>query len=280
MYRKWGRTKPPVGATIDWGHPLAQGLAGCWLLNEGSGGVLTDLANKATGVLTGSPSWQSGRLGGPVLRFNAANYVSMGNVLGFDRFDKFSVSVWFRTTTATADRLLMSKRNNSSPFQAYYINLNPSSTAAGTVRWDLVNGAANFARMDSSRAVYNDGRWHHVVGTTDGSGNTGGMRLYLDGQSVGVTIGNSLNASIVTTAPLQLSGSQGNNFTFDGDADDFQIWNRVLTPTDVRQLYQEPFAMIRSPRAVQYFVPQAAPPPGNFNAGRVQHGVVIGGGCL
>ena len=37
------RIKPPLGSYIDWSHPLAEGLVGCWLFNEGSGRATCNL---------------------------------------------------------------------------------------------------------------------------------------------------------------------------------------------------------------------------------------------
>lgn len=53
------------------------------------------------------------------------------------------------------------------------------------------------------------------------------------------------------------------------------MWNRRLSQREISWLHEEPFAMIRSPRSISYFVPAQA-----FNPGWVQPGVVIGGGCI
>ena len=33
----WSTEKLPLCSQINWGHPLSQGLVGCWLMNEGGG---------------------------------------------------------------------------------------------------------------------------------------------------------------------------------------------------------------------------------------------------
>ena len=42
--KRW-TVKPPIGAQINWGHPLANGLLSCFLFNEGGGLTVGDLAN-------------------------------------------------------------------------------------------------------------------------------------------------------------------------------------------------------------------------------------------
>ena len=80
---KWLQ-KPPLGVGLDFTHPLAQGLVGCWLFNEGSGDKVNDLSgNGNVGTLqnmafpsTVVSGWNPGK-DGPALAFNAgaSNYV-------------------------------------------------------------------------------------------------------------------------------------------------------------------------------------------------------------
>jgi hypothetical protein len=51
--RLW--STPPLGSQVDWSHPLASGLVGCWLLNERGGSQVFDLVNRtALAVLGGA----------------------------------------------------------------------------------------------------------------------------------------------------------------------------------------------------------------------------------
>lgn len=48
--------KPLLGEQINWSHPLARGLVGVWLINEGSGGILYDATNNGLDLLeSGTP---------------------------------------------------------------------------------------------------------------------------------------------------------------------------------------------------------------------------------
>lgn len=65
--------KPLPGAQLDRSHPLAQGLLGCWLMNEGSGLSVYDYSgNDNHGVLTNGPTWVAGPDGG-ALSFDGVN---------------------------------------------------------------------------------------------------------------------------------------------------------------------------------------------------------------
>ncbi len=257
MYRKWGRTKPPPGATVDYGHPLVTGLVGCWLLNEGAGANAFDLSpRRYNGTLISAPTWRAGRLGGPSLAF-ASNYVTMGNVLNFERFDAFSLAAWFRTI-GTGNEQVIGKEDSGSPFRGYQLVMN--APTAGRMRFGLINNGAGADLIAAdSTGTFNDGRWHHAVGVSYGTGTTAGLRLYMDGALAPVSLTGTLTNTIVTTSPFQISGRNGANIMLTGAADVGMVWNRALSPQEARWLYEEPFAMIRSPRSIQYFVPATQP---------------------
>ena len=59
--------KPPLGARLIPGHPLANGLVGCWLMNEGSGNKVYDLSgNGNSGTLTNGPEWKANYIKGGI----------------------------------------------------------------------------------------------------------------------------------------------------------------------------------------------------------------------
>ena len=45
MFNNKSQIKPALGSTIDFNHPLSQGLVGCWLFNEQTGNKIYELAN-------------------------------------------------------------------------------------------------------------------------------------------------------------------------------------------------------------------------------------------
>jgi hypothetical protein len=103
--------------------------------------------------------------------------------------------------------------------------------------------------------VWNDGKWHQVVGTYDGNG---GSALYVDGWLQGTAQGtpfdanavdNGISPSFVRAGYADMSGIQvrfGINFYnnpwplspfFNGSLDEVSVWNRALTAADVAGLY-------------------------------------------
>lgn len=57
--------KPSIFTELNRSHPLARGLVGCWLMNEGAGGKVADLSgNKNDAIDLGTVGWTAGRFGG------------------------------------------------------------------------------------------------------------------------------------------------------------------------------------------------------------------------
>ena len=70
--------KPVLGSQLQLGHPLARGLAGCWLMNEGSGDKVSDLSgNDNTGTFqagAAKPIWIPGNTG-PAVRGDGGDQI-------------------------------------------------------------------------------------------------------------------------------------------------------------------------------------------------------------
>ena len=55
--------KPFRGIQINWAHPLARGLVGVWLMNEGTGNKIYDLSgNQHIGTFENTPTWEPDRI--------------------------------------------------------------------------------------------------------------------------------------------------------------------------------------------------------------------------
>jgi len=169
------------------------------------------------------------------LRFDGAlDYVDAGNVLGFERTDSFSISLWFRRDNYNTTEFLISKQDSTSNSRGYTI-LIPSNDNRLTVV--IRNNTASSGRLivDSTVEI-NDITWHHMVMTYDGSSTVGGITLYLDGSDVtGVTSG-TLSSTILNSANFNIGAKNGSN-TFQGNIDEVSIFDSELSSSDVTSIY-------------------------------------------
>ncbi len=94
----------------------------------------------------------------------------------------------------------------------------------GGILWS-VGGTRN---VISTASGVNDNKWHHIVGTSDGSSYT----LYIDNVSIG-----SNTPGTSTTSAVSSIGSRPNGWGTSGIIDEVGIWEKELTSTEVSELW-------------------------------------------
>ncbi len=226
------RKKPPYGSRIDPTHPLAQGLVGCWLLNEGGGNVIYDISGRGyNGSGSGFPTWTD-----ESIKFNAANS---------DAFDcgKINMGGWkelsflfrFICTDKAADRGMLG--NGSYDRASYYIEYQTLD------RCNIV-----FNTDDGENNLYVWGLGTNIPYDICGVFDNGNVAMYLNRtQSNTDSFGTQLNP---VDAP--------NNYYIGYDPRKAQyftghifyhfLWNRALHANEVSQLYAEPYSFILVPQ--------------------------------
>ena len=133
MPKKW-TFKPPLGAKVNFSHPLAKGLVGLWLMNEGGGNKVYDLSgNENHGTLTNmdpATDWVGGK-DGPAIDFDGSDdYVDMGDVDTLEGLNAMSVCLWVNTNKTNTQRFI-DKSNNAWGIQM----LGANDGGSGGVRW-------------------------------------------------------------------------------------------------------------------------------------------------
>jgi len=203
----------------------------------GSNGFYMDGPNNGTsGGVPSSPSgtyYGKGKWGPFAEFFNGGNNsVATSKLLAGAQ--KYSLSLWFQSTTSTSSGLLIgfgdSQMGTSSNYdrQVYL-------TSSGQLTFDNYNGS--YQTVSSPSSTYNDGNWHNVVGALDNSG----QYLYVDGVLVASSTNNAAknysgywhvghgNLSGVPNAPT--------NYFYSGLVEDARIYNRALSVSEIADLY-------------------------------------------
>ncbi|MBZ5632263.1 MAG: LamG domain-containing protein [Acidobacteriia bacterium] len=91
--------------------------------------------------------------------------------------------------------------------------------------------------VESTVAV-NDGAWHLVATTYDGSGRASGIRLYVDGVNVALGVGADAlgNGSILNSGSLTIGAEPDGSDGFEGSMNDAAVFGVALTPAQILQL--------------------------------------------
>lgn len=229
----WGQTKPPPGATINWGHQLAAGLKALVLFNEGAG-LPRDLVRGKLLTPGGSPTWARERLGTAGAAATTSDYWILGPSTDYASLTSASVLLIRRKTDAT-NRDSSAFGCNDTGGVDRLGGHHPFSD--GVIYWDFGGSSG------SNRVTWN------------GWTNTGIDRFAFVGGKRGLALYHNgiLRASSTTAVTRIASASnfvinRGNGATADvQDILFFALYDRELTAAEVALWNADPYAMITPP---------------------------------
>ena len=139
----------------------------------------------------------------------------------------FSYSLWFKTSTTGANQTILA-HYESNPAQLMILINTSNHVVIST--W---NGSSDPQVVTTG--TYTDGDWHHLVAVKNG----GSGEIYIDGSSV--KTGSPNNNTITTNFVIGRDGVNNAN-SFNGAIDEVGIWEKVLTSTEVTELYNSGLA--------------------------------------
>ena len=166
--------------------------------------------------------------GGHVLPLDGVSqYVELHNSI--NDFKDSTFAVWFKQTGGAADQRLWSLGDGTNKVMW----LTPNAAGSGNLRFTISDGATTTALDGPAITTHT---WNHAVVVFSGSTCT----LYLNGTAVAnsaamTLLPDSLNAPLMENANYLGRGNAGN--CFQGYLDDFRMYNKGMTATDVTTLY-------------------------------------------
>jgi hypothetical protein len=216
--------KPAFGTPLNRSEPLTRGLLACWLCQDGGGTRLRDTTGRFHGTIpAGTVVWSADdRFRGRALRHPTGPVTPISVAL--PTLTQWTVEVWARRDNVAGYGAVLTQGNT----RGFYTN----TMSAGTYRIDWYDGGSHLSTTPLAAGV-----WQHLVVTYT----AGTMRFYVHGRLDTTTA--------YSATPFQatlLSGEAGAG-TFLGNISLLRVWQRALTPGDVRRLSQRPFAMFASP---------------------------------
>lgn len=210
-----------------------------WKLNELSGTVAEDHGyTPAAGTVSGATVAQVGRDGLCYDFDGTGDYVGgFGNNIGLERTDSFTLAAWVNCTSTGTFEVIFGKRENSSPNVGWELGKNTDDT----LRLDLCNNSTNNRLQVSSTNVINGSVWRHVVATYDGTSDSDGVNLYIDGVLETPSVDqNTLSSSIATSNSFFIGtrdATSDGSREWTGLLDDLRIYNRELSAAEITTLY-------------------------------------------
>lgn len=217
----------------------AYSIQGLWHLNDNSSSESDSSGNSNTGTVTGATYTTSGKFGG------AYNFDAVSETISI------SANSTIDTLFATGGSLL---------FWAV-IDSGGSGNTTGRILYklDATTGWQLFVRNEDVSTIEikfvvkfstDDGKWYigdvlldtwvQIAIIYDGSSTSNDVVMYINGESATAIEETAPSGAIMTDTGVDLY--IGNNFDtdrgFDGLIDEIVIWDRALSASEIRQLYQ------------------------------------------
>lgn len=251
--------KPKGTPRINRSHTLSRGIVGYWMFNEGSGLNVSDLSgNGYAGTFVYDPEWVTGKFG-HAIKFIAGLYYDLGAAVLLSAGSPFSISWW--------EKMI----NNNGPYPTRFcLKMSGTTNYFASLRGPDTYGPLSFGPTPSANSIRSVtqpsnesgvGVWrHHVIsGNNPNSTNPSDYTYYVDCISYEPTYGGGYGA--VTSNRIGWIGA--NNGT-DAILDDVRIYNRIITHSEVKNLYVSPYDFLDTRNNFTYFV-TSTPSTGIFN---------------
>lgn len=200
---------------------------------------VTDSIGSNDGTVTGTTTYVDGVMG-KAFSFDGSSRITLANESNFDfeTTDPFSVSCWMKTSTASI-QILVAKMLNSSPFTGWDMYI----SATGEIFFQIISDATvadEFINAATTASGFNDGEWHHVVGTYDGSESINGVKVYVDGIARPVTASatqDAVSSSMLQNTAVSVGARGAGGFELTGHMDDVRIYDSTVSANEVLNIW-------------------------------------------
>jgi len=230
LYQYSGTTIiPPAGCAPT-------GLVGWWKMDEGTGTTTADSSGGGnTGTLVAAPTWTTGGKINDALTFNGTSqYVSVPDVASLRLSSAWTASAWVKVSALPASGAVAKilTRDDGAGNSSYALSLDNGdicSSAAWLVSFDDAGGTIHPVCYLTTITT---GAWYHLVGTWDGTT----LTMYVNGVPTAANVPGALPTSN-TGGALEIANEYTNTWYFNGTVDDVRVYNRTLSASEVRDLY-------------------------------------------
>lgn len=263
-------------------HARYEAIVAHWPMVEGGAKTLYEIANLTNGGngTIANGTWTGG-LFGPAISFNATTSdIDCGNPTAFKGITPLSVSAWIypkssgQTITGNYGGVIVAKGRTTEGWQLKL------STANGGIQLEFTAiHATTTVDVRSAASTVTQSGWSHVAVTAILANPTlaANVHLYINGVEPAYAAQNNGSGNYTgdTLVNLHIGNNNLQDQTFDGYIEEVRVYSRVLAPTDVNSLYNDPFLEFRLPKIYSFPLSAAVvgfPPQGDNTSRRSSRG--------
>jgi hypothetical protein len=225
---------------VNVSHPILRQseMVGYWSFNgpDMIGRVLDRSGQGNSGYLLNFATSTAVRAGGKVgqaLLFDGVD----DNILLNDTNDhaNITLSAWVKPTTQKTGMKIISKKMSGASSQ-YGLATHDSSSDKFTATFYSSGVSSDVCDSTGTDGSYTAGEWYHVAATYNGST----CAIYVNGVDVTTVSSDTASGDINNTSSALRIGAEGGSSPgsyFSGVIDEVQIFNRALSATEVKSLY-------------------------------------------
>jgi hypothetical protein len=162
---------------------------------------------------------------------------------------QMTVSVWvYRKGGTNYDGVI--NRETTTSYAGW--NLSLAGAVAGPDDLQMRVGTLSTQRGYTTNASVPLNIWLHVVGVYDGllTGDSNRLKIYVNGIQQTLSFAGGAIPSVLPslTRPIRLGFYEyaGGSYYFNGHIDMPMIWSRALRDSEIKQLYETPYCMLRA----------------------------------
>lgn len=163
--------------------------------------------------------------------FDGGEYLTTSTTFSFTKSNPFSIITWFKTTSSASGSFVENQANFGGTAAGYGL----FKFTDNKIYFQLADGISQFQVL--SPLTYADGNYHYVAATYDGSGNSNGMKLYIDGSLVATGSSSNIGGSITSTNPLLIGNDLSLTSALIGQLDNLKIYPYALTSSQINSDY-------------------------------------------
>lgn len=230
-----GSQKGSSASIIKNQSSISNGLVAYYKMDEASANLCTGGVNDScdssgnanNGAWINDTTSTAGKFGNGVIFDGTGDYADFVSSSTYELTEAITLSFWIKTSSS-ANSDVVGRYQNGANTRSYNVTV-----SNGVVQLRLSpDGTSTNAYYISSTTQINNNAWNHVVFTFDKQF----MRLYVNGSANATPVANT-NSIYAGTGGALFMGRIYTAGDFNGSLDDVRIYNRALSPREVRDLY-------------------------------------------